>query len=34
MKKIIAANWKMNHTFDEVDVWMDGFFKNYSACTL
>jgi triosephosphate isomerase len=31
MKKIIAANWKMNHAFDEVDVWMDGFFKNYSA---
>lgn len=28
--KIIAANWKMNHAFDEADVWLDSFFKNYS----
>ena len=28
--KIIAANWKMNHAFDEADVWLDGFFKNFS----
>jgi triosephosphate isomerase (TIM) len=28
--KIIAANWKMNHAFDETDIWLDGFFKNYS----
>lgn len=27
--KIIAANWKMNHAFDETDVWLDGFFKNF-----
>jgi triosephosphate isomerase (TIM) len=25
--KIIAANWKMNHAFDETDAWLDGFFK-------
>jgi triosephosphate isomerase len=31
MKKIIAANWKMNHGFDETDLWLDGFFKNFSA---
>ncbi len=28
--KIIAANWKMNHAFDETDAWLDGFFKNFS----
>lgn len=28
--KIIAANWKMNHSFDESDTWLDGFFKNFS----
>lgn len=28
--KIIAANWKMNHAFDEADAWLDGFFKSYS----
>ncbi|MBP7709641.1 MAG: triose-phosphate isomerase [Rickettsiales bacterium] len=28
--KIIAANWKMNHAFDETDAWLDGFFQNYS----
>jgi triosephosphate isomerase (TIM) len=26
--KIIAANWKMNHVFDEVDSWLERFFKN------
>lgn len=30
MKKIIAANWKMNHGFDEVDEWLNKFFKGYS----
>jgi triosephosphate isomerase len=29
--KIIAANWKMNHAFDEADAWLDNFFKNYSS---
>lgn len=29
--KIIAANWKMNHAFDEADAWLDIFFKNFSA---
>ena len=29
--KIIAANWKMNHSFDETDIWLDGFFKNFSS---
>ncbi len=29
MKKIIAANWKMNHAFDEADSWLDNFFKAY-----
>ncbi len=28
--KIIAANWKMNHAFDEADIWLDGFFENFS----
>lgn len=28
--KLIAANWKMNHAFDETDIWLDGFFKNFS----
>ncbi|OFW80128.1 MAG: hypothetical protein A2887_06550 [Alphaproteobacteria bacterium RIFCSPLOWO2_01_FULL_40_26] len=31
MKKIIAANWKMNHDFDETDIWLDSFFQNYTA---
>jgi triosephosphate isomerase len=31
MKKIIIANWKMNHAFDEADIWIDGFFKNFAA---
>jgi triosephosphate isomerase len=31
MKKIIAANWKMNHAFDESDIWLDSFFKNFTA---
>lgn len=30
MKKIIAANWKMNHAFDEADEWLDGFFKGFT----
>lgn len=29
--KIIAANWKMNHDFDEADTWLDSFFHHYSA---
>ena len=29
--KIIAANWKMNHAFDEADSWLDGFFKSYTS---
>ncbi len=29
--KIIIANWKMNHAFDESDIWLEGFFKNFSA---
>lgn len=28
--KIIAANWKMNHSFDECDEWLDGFFEGYA----
>jgi triosephosphate isomerase (TIM) len=28
--KIIAANWKMNHGFDETDIWLDGFFQSFS----
>lgn len=27
--KIIAANWKMNHDFDEADSWLDIFLHNY-----
>ncbi len=27
-RKIIAANWKMNHAFEEADVWLELFFKN------
>ena len=27
--KIFVANWKMNNSFDEADVWLEGFFKNY-----
>lgn len=28
--KIIAANWKMNHSFDECDEWLDVFFSRYA----
>ena len=28
--KIIVANWKMNNGFDEVDDWIEGFYKVYS----
>ncbi len=27
--KIIVANWKMNHSFDEVDQWLDFFLQNF-----
>jgi len=27
--KIIAANWKMNHDFDETDSWLDIFLHHY-----
>lgn len=27
--KIIAANWKMNHNFDEADSWLDNFLHHY-----
>jgi triosephosphate isomerase len=30
MKKIIIANWKMNHGFDEIDEWLSVFFKGYT----
>lgn len=30
MTKIIAANWKMNHSFDEADAWLAQFFKDYA----
>ena len=26
-KKIIAANWKMNHAFEEADSWLEFFLK-------
>lgn len=29
MTKIIVANWKMNHSFDEADLWLSEFFKFY-----
>lgn len=29
--KIIAANWKMNHVFDETDMWLDSFFHHYGS---
>lgn len=29
--KIIVANWKMNHAFDETDSWLNDFFKNYAT---
>ncbi|MBU6140835.1 MAG: triose-phosphate isomerase [Proteobacteria bacterium] len=28
--KIIAANWKMNHDFDEADNWLDNFLEHYA----
>lgn len=28
--KIIIANWKMNHDFDEIDEWLDGLYKIYA----
>ncbi|MBU6338926.1 MAG: triose-phosphate isomerase [Rickettsiales bacterium] len=31
MKKLIVANWKMNHAFDEADSWITSFIKNSSA---
>ncbi len=27
-RKIIAANWKMNHAFEEADSWLEVFLKN------
>ncbi len=27
-RKIIAANWKMNHAFEEADAWLEVFLKN------
>lgn len=30
MKKLIIANWKMNHAFDEADIWITSFIKNTS----
>lgn len=27
--KIIVANWKMNHTFDEADAWLNNFLQHY-----
>jgi triosephosphate isomerase len=29
--KIIAANWKMNHAFDEANAWIGSFLKNHSG---
>lgn len=29
--KIIVANWKMNHAFDEADIWLGNFFKSFST---
>jgi triosephosphate isomerase len=29
-KKIIVANWKMNHDFADVDTWLDYFFTKFS----
>ena len=29
--KIIVANWKMNFGFDDVDDWLESFYKSYSA---
>lgn len=29
--KIIAANWKMNHAFDEANLWISSFLKNHSG---
>lgn len=26
--KIIVANWKMNHGFEEADIWLENFFRN------
>jgi len=28
--KIIVANWKMNHGFEEVDEWIEAFYKVYA----
>lgn len=30
-KRIIAANWKMNHGFEEADSWLEKFLANVSA---
>ena len=29
--KIIVANWKMNHGFEEVDEWIEAFYKVYAS---
>ncbi len=29
MKKIIVANWKMNHSFEEADKWLEAFIDGY-----
>lgn len=31
MKKLIVANWKMNHAFDEADEWLGKFSRYYIA---
>jgi len=28
--KIIAGNWKMNHSFDAIDEWLEDFFSSYT----
>jgi triosephosphate isomerase len=30
MKKIIVANWKMNHGFNNIDEWLNDLFKDYA----
>ena len=30
MKRLIVANWKMNHAFDEADQWLETFSKHYA----
>jgi triosephosphate isomerase len=31
MTKVFIANWKMNHSFDEANDWLDEFFSAYTA---